>query len=347
MNTTSLAGKPALHAVPAAPRQPMLQVTGLKTHIDVRKGTVHAVDGVDLEVAAGETLGVVGESGSGKTMTGLSLLRLLPKPGGRIAGGQALLDGTDLLALGERELAREWRGRKVSMISQDPLTSLNPVYSIGDQVSAPFLYHGLAHNRAEARQKAIEVLDQVRIPSPHKRLGDYPHQFSGGMRQRVVAAMAIACQPRLLIADEPTSALDVTIQVQVIDLLKKIQHETGVGIILITHDMGVAASICDRIAVMYAGRVVECGPVRQIYKSPAHPYTRALLASIPRLGERRERLWALGGQPPSLLDPPRGCRFAARCPDRMPVCAEYPPEFTPAPGQKVACWLHQETAHAH
>lgn len=330
-----------------AARRPVLQVDGLKTHIDVRNGTVHAVDGVTLEVAEGETLGVVGESGSGKTMTGLSILRLLPKPGGRIAAGQVLVDGTDLVGLEERELARNWRGRKVSMISQDPLTSLNPVYSIGDQVGSPFLYHGLARNRAEAREAAIAVLDQVRIPSPAKRLNDYPHQFSGGMRQRVVAAMAIACRPRVLIADEPTSALDVTIQVQVIDLLQKIQQDTGVGIVLITHDMGVAASICDRIAVMYAGRVVECGDVRQIYHSPAHPYTQAMLASIPKLGERRDRLWALGGQPPSLLNPPKGCRFAARCPKRMPICDEYPPEFAVAPGQKVACWLHREAPLAH
>ena len=326
----------------ATQRKPLLQVVGLKTHIDVRHGTVHAVDGVNLEVAERETLGVVGESGSGKTMTGLSILRLLPKPGGRIAGGKILLDGTDLATLDEREMARHWRGRKVSMISQDPLTSLNPVYSVGDQVSAPLRYHGLARDRADARRGAVDVLAQVRIPSPETRLKDYPHQFSGGMRQRVVTAMAIACRPRLLIADEPTSALDVTIQVQMIDLLKKIQQDTGVGIILITHDMGVAASICDRIAVMYGGRVVESGPVRQIYRSPGHPYTQALLDSIPKLGERRDRLSAIGGQPPSLLNPPVGCRFAARCPKRMPICErEYPPEFVPSAGQRVACWLHE------
>ncbi len=347
-NDAATIDRPDAAGAPPAARRPLLQITGLRTHIDVRHGTVHAVDGVNLEVAERETLGVVGESGSGKTMTGLSILRLLPRPGGRIAGGRILLDGTDLAALDERTMAREWRGRRVSMISQDPLTSLNPVYSVGDQVGAPFLYHGLARSRAEARRGAVDVLTQVRIPSPETRLKDYPHQFSGGMRQRVVTAMAIACRPRLLIADEPTSALDVTIQVQMIDLLKRIQQDTGVGIILITHDMGVAASICDRIAVMYGGRVVESGPVRRIYRSPGHPYTRALLDSIPKLGERRGRLSAIGGQPPSLLNPPAGCRFAARCPQRMPVCErEYPPEFVPAEGQRVACWLHQGAPVAH
>ncbi|MGC3983388.1 MAG: ABC transporter ATP-binding protein [Pseudorhodoferax sp.] len=332
-------------AAPARP--PLLRIRDLQTHIDVRQGTVRAVDGVNLDIAEREALGVVGESGSGKTMTGLSILKLLPRPGGRIAGGRIELDGTDLVGVPEREMARNWRGRRVSMVSQDPLTSLNPVYSIGDQVGGPFRYHGLAGSRAEARSAAIEVLGRVRIPSPEKRLDDYPHQFSGGMRQRVVAAMAIACQPRLLIADEPTSALDVTIQVQMIDLLKRIQQDTGVGILMITHDMGVAASMCDRIAVMYAGRVVESGPVRRIYHAPAHPYTQALLASIPRLGQTRARLEAIGGQPPSLLNPPRGCRFAARCPQRMARCEEaYPPEFATASGHRVACWLHEGAPHA-
>jgi peptide/nickel transport system ATP-binding protein len=349
MDTATLAktAAPTAPTTPTAAAVPLLRITNLQTHIDVRHGTVRAVDGVNLEVAERETLGVVGESGSGKTMTGLSILKLLPRPGGRIAGGRIELDGVDLVQVSEREMVREWRGRRITMISQDPLTSLNPVYSIGDQVGGPFRYHGLAGSRAEARSAAIDVLGRVRIPSPEKRLDDYPHQFSGGMRQRVVAAMAIACQPRLLIADEPTSALDVTIQVQMIDLLKRIQQDTGVGILMITHDMGVAASMCDRIAVMYAGRVVESGPVRRIYHAPAHPYTQALLASIPRLGQARERLESIGGQPPSLLNPPQGCRFAARCPQRMARCeTEYPPEFETGAGHRAACWLHEGAPHA-
>lgn len=331
-----------------SPQSPMLlKITNLQTRIAVRDGTVYALDGVNLEVAERETLGIVGESGSGKTMTGLSILKLLPQPGGYIADGSIVLDGVDLVGVPEREMARQWRGRRVSMISQDPLTSLNPVYSIGDQVGGPFLYHGLVHSRADARQAAIDVLRRVRIPSPESRLDDYPHQFSGGMRQRVVAAMAIACQPRLLIADEPTSALDVTIQVQMIELLKQIQQDTGVGIIMITHDMGVAASMCDRIVVMYAGRVVESGKVRDIYHAPAHPYTQALLASIPRLGQSRDRLSSIGGQPPSLLNPPKGCRFAARCTHRMARCeTDYPPEFKIDADHSSACWLHEGAPNA-
>jgi peptide/nickel transport system ATP-binding protein len=319
---------------------PLLSVEGLKTHLVQRRGVVKAVDGVDLEVRPGETLGLIGESGSGKTMTGLSILRLVPQPAGRIVAGRVRLDGTDLLALSEAEMARDYRGRKVSMMSQDPLTSLNPVFTIGDQVAGPFRYHGLARGRRQVREAVTDVLRRVRIPSPGRRLDDYPHQFSGGMRQRVVAAMAIACAPRLLIADEPTSSLDVTIQAQMMALFREIQAESGLGIILITHDLGVAASICHRVAVMYAGRIVETGDVRAIYRRPAHPYTQALLQSIPRLGERARRLHAIAGQPPSLLAPPAGCRFAARCPHRMPVCDDqYPPESEPEPGHTARCWL--------
>jgi oligopeptide/dipeptide ABC transporter ATP-binding protein len=327
-------------AVSPARAAPLLKVENLKTHLTLARGVVRAVDGVDLEVAERETLGVVGESGSGKTMTSLSILRLLPKPMGRIAGGSITLDGTNLVDLPEDEMARDWRGRKISMVSQDPLTSLNPVFSVGDQVAAPLRYHGLASGRRSLRQKAVDLLRRVRIPSPEKRLDDYPHQFSGGMRQRVVSAMAIACAPRLLIADEPTSNLDVTIQVQMMELFRELQAETGLGIILITHDLGVAAGICNRIAVMYAGRVVETGNVRDIYRNPAHPYTQALLAAIPHLGGgRKKRLQAIPGMPPSLIDPPKGCRFAPRCPHRMPRCAEYPPNFAVGPDQTAACWL--------
>ncbi|MDB5565338.1 MAG: dipeptide/oligopeptide/nickel transporter ATP-binding protein [Tardiphaga sp.] len=328
-------------AIIPAPMQkpPLLKVENLKTYLYLKRGVVRAVDGVDLEVAEGETLGIVGESGSGKTMTSLSMLRLLPKPSGRIVEGSITLDGTDLVKLSEDEMVRDWRGRRISMVSQDPLTSLNPVFSIGDQVGAPFRYHKLAQGRGAVRKAVEAVLARVRIPSPAKRIDDYPHQFSGGMRQRVVTAMAIACSPRLLIADEPTSALDVTIQVQMMELFRELQRDSGVGIIMITHDLGVAAGICHRVAVMYAGRVVESGDVREIFRNPAHPYTRGLLNSIPHLGRKRRRLEAIAGQPPSLIDPPRGCRFAARCPQKMARCDDYPPQFEVATGHKAACWL--------
>ncbi len=315
----------------------VLQVENLHTHLHLKRGILRAVDGISLSVGEGETLGLVGESGSGKTLTGLSLLRLLPKGSGRIAEGSIKLDGQELTTLSESSMASDIRGRRIAMIMQDPMTSLNPVFSIGDQVSNPLRNHAIAQGTA-LRSKVIDVLTQVRIPSAEKRLGDYPHQFSGGQRQRIVAAMAIGCTPRLLVADEPTTALDVTIQVQIIALLRQIQADTGTGIILITHDLGVAASLCHRIAVMYAGRIVETGPVRRIYKAPAHPYTQALLAAIPRLGEKRSRLQAIPGQPPSLIDPPTGCRFAARCPARMEKCAEQPPTVEVAEGHSAACW---------
>jgi peptide/nickel transport system ATP-binding protein len=324
---------------PAVSKPPLLKVENLKTYLYLKRGIVRAVDGVDLEVAEGETLGIVGESGSGKTMTSLSMLRLLPKPSGRIVHGSIRLDGIDLVKLSEDEMVRDWRGSRISMISQDPLTSLNPVFTIGDQVGAPFRYHKLAQGRRPVRRAVEAVLSRVRIPSPAKRIDDYPHQFSGGMRQRVVTGMAIACSPRLLIADEPTSALDVTIQVQMMELFRELQRDSGVGIIMITHDLGVAAGICHRIAVMYAGRVVESGDVREIFRNPAHPYTRGLLSSIPHLGRKRRRLEAIAGQPPSLINPPKGCRFAARCPQRMPRCDDYPPSFEVARDHKAACWL--------
>jgi oligopeptide/dipeptide ABC transporter ATP-binding protein len=315
----------------------VLQVENLQTHLHLKRGILQAVDGVSLTVGEGETLGLVGESGSGKTLTGLSLLRLLPKGSGRIVAGSIKLDGQELTTLSETQMAHDIRGRRIAMIMQDPMTSLNPVFSIGDQVANPLRNHDIARGAA-LRSAVVDVLRRVRIPSPEHRLGDYPHQFSGGQRQRVVAAMAIGCTPRLLVADEPTTALDVTIQVQIIALLRQIQADTGAGIILITHDLGVAASLCRRIAVMYAGRIVETGPVRRIYKSPAHPYTRALLAAIPRLGDKRARLSAIPGQPPSLIAPPTGCRFAARCPERMDKCAETPPTVELADGHSAACW---------
>ena len=316
----------------------LLEVRGLQTHLHLRRGVLRAVDGVDLRVEEGQTLGLVGESGSGKTMTGLSLLRLLPRPAARIAGGSVRLDGEELLTLPERTMARQVRGRRIAMIAQDPMTALNPVFSIGDQVAQPFRNHGLPA-AATLRDSVMDVLRRVRIPSPGQRLGDYPHQFSGGQRQRIATAMAIASTPRLLIADEPTTALDVTVQAQVVALLRRIQAETRAGIILITHDLGVAASLCHRVAVMYAGRIVEDGPVREVYHRPAHPYTRALLAALPRLGRAERRLQAIPGQPPSMLDPPAGCRFAPRCAHRMPACDRYPPVREAAAGHTAACWL--------
>ena len=335
----------AAAASSTAPRSdtPMLVVRNLTTHLTLRRGVVRAVDGVDLHVHEGETLGVVGESGSGKSMTILSILRLLPRQTGARIGGSIVLDGQDLLQVSEKTMSEVYRGRKIAMISQDPLTSLNPVFTIGDQVGAPLRHHGIARGEA-ARQRVVEVLDSVRIPSPQARLNDYPHQFSGGMRQRVVTGMAIASAPRLLVADEPTSALDVTIQVQMMALFRKIQAQTGVGIILITHDLGVAASLCHRVAVMYAGRIVETADVRTLYQRPAHPYTQALLSSIPHFGQKKDRLFAIQGSPPSLIDPPAGCRFAARCPHRQPRCDEaYPPEVELDSGHRVACWLASGT----
>ena len=327
----------------AAADTPALDVRNLVTELRLKRGALRPVDDVSFSVGRGQTLGIVGESGSGKSMTCLSLLRLLPRPGGRIASGEVIVAGTDLTRLSEKELARDWRGRRISMVTQDPMSSLNPVYTVGDQVGSPLRYHGLAHSRAEARSRAADALGRVRIPSPEARLDDYPHQFSGGMRQRVVSAMAIACAPEVMIADEPTSSLDVTIQVKMMDLYQQIQEETGVAIVLITHDMGVAASICDRIAVMYAGRIVEQGPARELFRNPAHPYTRALLSAIPRLGEKSKRLYALAGQPPSLLDMPRGCRFAPRCALADAKCrAAYPGDNDLGSGHRAACWRLSE-----
>lgn len=323
-------------------RRPLLQIEDLRTHIFLGRGVVKAVDGVTLDVREGETVGLVGESGSGKTMTGLSILRLLPKVGGQIVSGRIVVDGVNLVDLPEGELAREWRGKRVSMVSQDPLTSLNPLFTIGDQVGAPLRYHGMAKTAAALRDAVVQGLKRVRIPAAEKRLNAYPHQFSGGMRQRVVSAMALACSPRVMIADEPTSNLDVTIQVQLMDLYRRIQEETGLAILLITHDLGVAASICNRVAVMYAGRVVEFGDARTIFKAPRHPYTQALINSVPHLGQKRKRLYAPEGQPPSLIDPPTGCRFAARCSRRMAVCDTYPPDFLSAEGHRTACWLEEK-----
>ena len=317
----------------------LLAVRELKTHLFLKRGVLKAVDGVSFDLAGGETLGLIGESGSGKTMTGLSLLGLSPQPAGRIVHGSVKLDGRELVGLPEDVLAAEVRGRQIAMISQDPMTSLNPVFTVGAQVAAPIRAHGLA-GAAQAADLAVEELNHVRVPSARERASDYPHQFSGGMRQRVVAAMAIACRPRLLIADEPTSALDVTIQVQFMDLIERLQTETGAALVFITHDLGVAASLCQRIAVMYAGRIVEMADARALYAEPRHPYTQGLLASVPKLGRRGARLTAIPGNPPDPLDLPTGCAFHPRCPHATDQCRRESPPTVRVEGGEVVCWLH-------
>jgi oligopeptide/dipeptide ABC transporter ATP-binding protein len=317
---------------------PVVDVRDLRTHLVTRWGTIKAVDGVSFTVAEGETLGLVGESGSGKSMTCLSILRLTPRPAARTLGGQVLLDGEDLLAKSEREMQRI-RGRRVAMILQDPMSSLNPVFSIGMQVREPVAsYHALSGRALRAR--AAELLASVGIPSPAERLRAFPHQLSGGMRQRVVGAMAIAAPPRLLIADEPTTSLDLTIQAQYLRLLKELQERHRLAMIFVTHNLGIVAKMCDRVAVMYAGRIVETGPVATIFRAPRHPYTRALLASVPRLGDSTDWLRAIEGQPPDLAALPGGCAFAPRCPQAMDRCrTDEPPEFAVGAHHASRCWL--------
>ena len=317
---------------------PVIEVADLRTHIVTRWGTIKAVDGISFAVGEGETLGLVGESGSGKSMTCLSLLRLVPRPAARIVGGRVLLDGDDLLQKSEREMQRI-RGKRVAMILQDPMSSLNPVFSVGMQVREPLVsYHGLA-GRA-LKDRAVQLLGSVGISSPATRLRAFPHQLSGGMRQRVVGAMAISGPPRLLIADEPTTSLDLTIQAQYLRLLKELQERHRLSMIFVTHNLGIVARMCVRVAVMYAVRIVEAGPVAAIFGAPRHPYTRALLESVPRLSESTDWLTAIEGQPPDLAALPPGCAFAPRCPRAMDRCrAEEPPDFTPAPGRSSRCWL--------
>ena len=315
----------------------ILQVEDLRTFFFTRKGVVKAVDGVSFYVREGETFGIVGESGCGKTVTGLSILRLLPEPAGRIVGGKITLDGTNLLELSKKEM-REYRGRMISMILQDPMTSLNPVYTIGDQIAESVrLYQGLRDEMVE--QEVISALRLLKIPSPEILLRDYPFQLSGGMRQRVVGAIAMSCHPRLLIADEPTTALDATIQAQYMALFKDVQKKTNVAIIYITHDFGVIAKMCHRVGVMYAGKIVETATTRELFKAPKHPYTSALINSVPRLDRKDERLYSIKGQPPSLMDLPPGCRFFPRCPIAQEVCREQePPELEVSDGHSVSCW---------
>lgn len=320
---------------------PVLEVRGLRTHLHTRWGVVRAVDGVSFDIRPGETLGIVGESGSGKSMLALSLVRLTPKPVSRFAGGHVLFDGRDLLEVSEVEM-RRIRGREISMILQDPHQSLNPVLMVGGQLEEALPVVDRT-TRGRSRELAIEALRKVRISAPERRLRSYPHQLSGGMKQRIVGAMAMAKHPKVLIADEPTTALDVTHQAQYLRLLKDLQRDTGVAIIVITHDLGVVAAICDRVAVMYAGRIVEQANVRAIFDRAAHPYTRALLASLPRVDRDAGELASIEGYPPSLVDLPAGCHFAPRCPHAAPECLDtYPSTFSKDDGHSVSCWKMKE-----
>ncbi len=322
--------------------EPLLRVEGLRTHFFTRDGVVRAVDGVSFDVNPGETLAIVGESGCGKSVTSLSILRLLPSPPARIVAGKIEFAGRNLAELPEREM-RRIRGNEISMIFQEPMTSLNPVLTIGRQITETLrLHRGL--DGAQALERAIESLRKVRIPEPERRVKQYPHELSGGMRQRVMIAMALACGPRLLIADEPTTALDVTIQAQILELMRTLREETGASIVLITHDLGVVAEMAHRVVVMYAGRKVEEAAVADIFERPLHPYTRGLLGSMPHLGdslaqERRLRLVEIPGMVPSLREEVPGCLFAPRCPHAKPRChAEVPPLMDYAPGHSAACW---------
>jgi len=319
------------------PAPVVLEVKDLHTYLYTRWGVVRAVDGVSFSLRQGETLGLVGESGCGKTMTGLSLVRLLPEPAGRIVRGQVLLEGEDLVTKSESEMRRV-RGRRISMILQDPQTSLNPVFTIGDQlVEALRMLHADGHTALSHR--AEEALRRVKVAAPEERMRAYPHQMSGGMKQRVVGAIAVAGEPRVLIADEPTTALDVTIQLQYLALLKEIQARTRLAMLFITHDFGIVARMCDRVAVMYAGRIVETGPTRALFRSPRHPYTEALMASVPRMEGGVARLPSIEGQPPPLHDLPNGCRFADRCAYVDDRCRrEYPPTMPVGPAHEAACW---------
>ena len=323
--------------------EPLLEIRGLKTHFATEDGIVQAVDGVDISIARGETLGVVGESGCGKTVTALSVLKLIAMPPGRIVAGQILYQGRDLAPLSTAEMDRI-RAKDIAMVFQEPMTSLNPVYTIGEQIAEVLRRHeGLS--RKAALERTIEMLRLVQIPNPDKRVHDYPHQFSGGMRQRVMIAMALSCSPKLLIADEPTTALDVTIQAQILELLQEMKSRFGMAIMLITHAMGVVAETAQRVVVMYAGKVIEEAPVEALFADPKHPYTQGLIRSIPRIdtaATRKARLEAIPGVVPSLLKPPPGCRFAARCKHAMPRCRDaVPPLFDVGGGHKVACVLYQ------
>ncbi len=328
----------------------LLEVDGLSTHFPAEGGVVRAVDRVSFHVDEGETLGLVGESGCGKSATALSLLRLPPPPG-RIVSGRIVYKGTDLMVLSEREV-RRYRGREIALVFQEPMTALNPVFTVGYQIAEGLIVHRMMRKK-EAMEEAARLMELVRIPDARARVRDYPHQMSGGMRQRVMIAMALACRPSLLVADEPTTALDVTIQAEILDLLRRLKDEFRLSLILISHNLGVVAEMADRVAVMYAGRIVEEAPVRELYARPKHPYTAGLLHSVPRLGEgggrpggRRRRLEAIEGNVPNLMELPSGCAFHPRCPEVMPECRAHDPRLLPlggaTDGRQVACFMRHD-----
>jgi oligopeptide transport system ATP-binding protein len=324
--------------------QPVLEVSNLQISFKTYMGVIQAVRGAGFHLREGETLAIVGESGCGKTVTAKAVMGLLPENSALInrEEGKILYQGENLLDLDEKRMAA-LRGNQISMIFQDPMTSLNPTMRIGDQIAESVIIHQNA-GKAEALKKAAEMLELVRIPNGKKRLRQYPFEFSGGMRQRAMIAIALACRPKILIADEPTTALDVTIQAQIMDLIAALKKELNMGVILVTHDLGVVASVADRILVMYAGKIVERGAVRELFYSPRHPYTSALLKSVPKTANRKDRaLYSLHGSPPDLLNPPKGCAFAARCEYGMRICREYPPEVSAfGETQEAACWLYHE-----
>ncbi|WP_405712277.1 ABC transporter ATP-binding protein [Streptomyces xanthophaeus] len=330
---------------------PLLEVRDLHVEFHTRDGVAKAVNGVNYSVGAGETLAVLGESGSGKSVTAQAIMGILDMPPGKIPQGEILFRGQDMLKMSAEE-RRSIRGRKIAMIFQDALSSLNPVLSVGYQLAEMYRVH-LGLSKKEAKARSIELMDQVKIPAARARVNDYPHQFSGGMRQRIMIAMALALEPDLIIADEPTTALDVTVQAQVMDLLAELQREYNMGLILITHDLGVVADVADKIAVMYAGRIVETAPVHELYKRPSHPYTRGLLDSIPRLDQKGQELYAIKGLPPNLLRIPSGCAFNPRCPKAEDVCRTEAPvlhrvterDGTELPGRGSACHFWKETLH--
>ncbi len=317
----------------------LLEVKGLETRFFTQDGVVHAVNGISYTLDEGETLAIVGESGCGKSVGVMSLLRLIPQPPGKITGGEVWFDGKDLLKMSDDEI-RQVRGNRIAMVFQDPMTSLNPVLTIGFQLSEALMLH-MGMDKAAARKRSVELLEMVGIPQAASRLDDYPHQFSGGMRQRVMIAMGLSCNPQLLIADEPTTALDVTIQAQITDLVKRLRNEIGMAIIWITHDLGVVAGLAHRVIVMYAGFVVEEADVKELYGNPRHPYTIGLLGSLPRLDEARaHRLTSIEGLPPDLIDLPKGCPFYARCRYRIERCAAENPRLEPVgPRHRIACWV--------
>jgi peptide/nickel transport system ATP-binding protein len=318
---------------------PLLGIQGLKVHFKTDDGWLRAVDGVDLSVDSGETVCVVGESGCGKSVTAKTVLKLIDMPPGRIVAGQVLWKGRDLVPLAASEM-RKIRAKEIAIVFQEPMTALNPVYTVGDQIAESLRLHD-GVSKAEARDRAVEMLRLVHIPMPERRVKDYPHQFSGGMRQRVMIAIALACNPQLLIADEPTTALDVTIQAQILDLIQELKERLGMAVMLITHAMGVVAEVAQKVAVMYAGQVVEQAAVADLFARPRHPYTRGLIRAIPRIdlgGEHNRRLVAIPGAVPNLIAPPAGCRFAARCAHAVAECTAAPPPLREiAPGHKVAC----------